>query len=159
MLSTETLKKLFEPAGLDEGPWVTIRYARPDDALALLDLADLDSCRAPSGTVAGRGGARAALGRRVARRRTPRGRPVPAVRRASLGMITQIVIASWRPSGRPALRRGVGRIAYDRPGLQGSLPALLVLYLCWGSSVPAMKVMVGSIPPLLGAGPCSFRAA
>lgn len=34
----------------------------------------------------------------------------------------------------------------------GSLPALLALYVCWGSSLPAMKVMVETIPPLAGAG-------
>src|SRR5687768_3663164 len=28
---------------------------------------------------------------------------------------------------------------------------LLALYLCWGASVPAMKVMVETIPPLAGA--------
>ena len=53
MRATDTLKKLlgptqdFEAASSD----VTIRYARPDDALALMDLADLDSSYAPHGIV------------------------------------------------------------------------------------------------------------
>jgi hypothetical protein len=41
-----------QSAGLDDGaPSVTIRYARPDDALALLELAYLDSSHAPEGVV------------------------------------------------------------------------------------------------------------
>lgn len=53
MRATETLKKLLGPTQEFEvaSPAVTIRYARPDDALALLDLADLDSSTAPSGIV------------------------------------------------------------------------------------------------------------
>ena len=53
MRTTETLKKLLGPTQDFEvaSPAVTIRYARPDDALALLDLADLDSSTAPSGIV------------------------------------------------------------------------------------------------------------
>jgi hypothetical protein len=53
MRATETLKKLLGPTqdGSVASPDVTIRYARPDDALALLDLADLDSSRAPHGIV------------------------------------------------------------------------------------------------------------
>ena len=45
MRATDTLKKLLGPTQDVEvaSPAVTIRYARPDDALALLDLADLDS--------------------------------------------------------------------------------------------------------------------
>ena len=53
MRATDTLKKLLGPT-LDievSSPDVTIRYARPDDALALLDLADLDSSHAPHGVV------------------------------------------------------------------------------------------------------------
>lgn len=34
----------------------------------------------------------------------------------------------------------------------GVLIALFALYGCWGSSIPAMKLMVGGIPPLAGAG-------
>jgi hypothetical protein len=51
--ATTTLKKLLGPTQSDVGdaPSVTIRYARPDDAIALLDLADLDSSRAPEGIV------------------------------------------------------------------------------------------------------------
>ena len=53
MRATETLKKLLGPTqdGSVASPDVTIRYARPDDALALLDLADLDSSHAPHGVV------------------------------------------------------------------------------------------------------------
>ena len=53
MRATYTLKKLLGPTQDFEAasPDVTIRYARPDDALALMDLADLDSSRAPDGIV------------------------------------------------------------------------------------------------------------
>ena len=53
MRATDTLKKLLGPTQDFEvaSPDVTIRYARPDDALALLDLADLDSSHAPDGVV------------------------------------------------------------------------------------------------------------
>ncbi len=53
MRATDTLKKLLGPTQDFEAasPAVTIRYARPDDALALMDLADLDSSRAPHGIV------------------------------------------------------------------------------------------------------------
>jgi hypothetical protein len=53
MRATETLKSIFGPTQSVDGAGsaVTIRYARPDDALALLDLADLDSSRPPHGIV------------------------------------------------------------------------------------------------------------
>jgi hypothetical protein len=55
MRATHALKKLLGPTqsidGIDSSASVTIRYARPDDALALLDLAALDSSYAPSGFV------------------------------------------------------------------------------------------------------------
>jgi len=53
MRATDTLKKLLGPTqdGTVASPDVTIRYARPDDAPALLDLADLDSSRPPHGIV------------------------------------------------------------------------------------------------------------
>ena len=55
MRATEALKKLLGPTqsidGIDSSAPVTIRYARPDDALALLELADLDSSYAPHGVV------------------------------------------------------------------------------------------------------------
>ncbi len=50
----QLLKKMVGPTqSVDgaSGQTVTIRYARPDDALALLDLADLDSSRPPHGIV------------------------------------------------------------------------------------------------------------
>ncbi len=51
--TTHTLKTLLGPTQNVEvaSPSVTIRYARPDDALALLDLAELDSSSAPHGIV------------------------------------------------------------------------------------------------------------
>ena len=53
MGATDTFKKLLGPTQDVQvaSPAVTIRYARPDDALALLDLADLDSSTPPSGIV------------------------------------------------------------------------------------------------------------
>ena len=53
MGATDTFKKILGPAKqLDRaGASVTIRYARPDDALELLELADLDSSRPPHGVV------------------------------------------------------------------------------------------------------------
>ena len=55
MRATTAIKKLLGPTqsidGIDSSASVTIRYARPDDALALLDLAALDSSYAPSGIV------------------------------------------------------------------------------------------------------------
>ena len=55
MRATTAIKKLLGPTqsidGIDSSASVTIRYARPDDALALLDLAALDSSYAPSGVV------------------------------------------------------------------------------------------------------------
>jgi hypothetical protein len=55
MRATEILKQLLGPTqsidGIDSSTSVTIRYARPDDALALLDLASLDSSYAPHGVV------------------------------------------------------------------------------------------------------------
>ena len=53
MRATDTLKKLLGPTQDVQAasPAVTIRYARPDDALALLDLAELDSSAPPHGVV------------------------------------------------------------------------------------------------------------
>ena len=55
MRATEALKKLLGPTqsidGIDSSASVTIRYARPDDALSLLELADLDSSYPPHGVV------------------------------------------------------------------------------------------------------------
>jgi hypothetical protein len=51
--ATTTLKKILGPtqSAVGVAPSVTIRYARPDDAVALLDLAELDSSHAPQGIV------------------------------------------------------------------------------------------------------------
>ncbi len=54
MRATEILNSIFGPrqdAGLAADRPVTFRYADAEDALALLDLAALDSSRAPSGHV------------------------------------------------------------------------------------------------------------
>ena len=53
MSAITTLKNIIGPTQTvgSDAPSVTIRYARPDDALALLDLAYLDSSRAPEGIV------------------------------------------------------------------------------------------------------------
>jgi hypothetical protein len=56
MRATATLKKLLGPVQSFDGTsaaetTVTIRYARPDDALALLDLAAMDSSYPPHGVV------------------------------------------------------------------------------------------------------------
>lgn len=54
MRATEILNSILGPrqdADLAAGRSITFRYAEPQDALALLDLAALDSSHAPSGTV------------------------------------------------------------------------------------------------------------
>jgi len=53
MRATDILKNILGPTQSvgSDAPSVTIRYARPDDAVALLDLAELDSSRAPQGVV------------------------------------------------------------------------------------------------------------
>ncbi len=54
MRATEILNSILGPrqdSALDAGRSVTFRYADAGDALALLDLAALDSSRAPEGTV------------------------------------------------------------------------------------------------------------
>jgi hypothetical protein len=55
MRVTNTLKNILgptqSPGHADGARAVTIRYARPDDALALMELAYLDSSYAPEGVV------------------------------------------------------------------------------------------------------------
>jgi hypothetical protein len=55
MRATATLKKLLGPKqsidNIGASTSVTIRYARPEDALALIELADLDSSHPPHGVV------------------------------------------------------------------------------------------------------------
>jgi hypothetical protein len=54
MRATEILNSIFGPrqgSDLGAGRSVTFRYADPGDALALLELAALDSSHAPEGTV------------------------------------------------------------------------------------------------------------
>jgi drug/metabolite transporter (DMT)-like permease len=66
------------------------------------------------------------------------------------GIAVRSGFGSCRPrASRPGVRAALRR-ASRPPG--GVLVGLLVLYACWGSSVPAMKVMVGGVPPLTGAG-------
>jgi hypothetical protein len=51
--ATSHLIKILGPtkSGIEVDSSVTIRYARQDDALALLELAELDSSHAPEGVV------------------------------------------------------------------------------------------------------------
>jgi drug/metabolite transporter (DMT)-like permease len=42
--------------------------------------------------------------------------------------------------------------AFGWLGPPGRLISLLALYACWGSAIPAMKLMVRGVPPLAGAG-------
>jgi len=54
MRATEILNSIFGPrqdADIAAGRSVTFRYAEPEDALALLDLAAVDSSDAPEGIV------------------------------------------------------------------------------------------------------------
>ena len=58
--------------------------------------------------------------------------------------------------GRTARRRVVGRTAVAPPDRAVAPPdrtvlLLLALYACWGSAIPAMKLMVDTVPPLGGA--------
>lgn len=51
--------------------------------------------------------------------------------------------------GGMARRRGGGRTALGPP--DHTVLLLLALYVCWGSAIPAMKLMVETVPPLGGA--------
>lgn len=51
-------------------------------------------------------------------------------------------------AGRAARRRVAARTALTP---DGTVLLLLALYACWGSAIPAMKVMVDTVPPLGGA--------
>jgi drug/metabolite transporter (DMT)-like permease len=48
-----------------------------------------------------------------------------------------------------AAARGRGPLNRNLP--PGTLVRLLALYLCWGTSIPALKIMVETVPPLGGA--------
>jgi drug/metabolite transporter (DMT)-like permease len=52
-------------------------------------------------------------------------------------------------AGRAALQRVAARTAVPPP--DRTLLSLLALYACWGSAIPAMKLMVETVPPLGGA--------
>jgi drug/metabolite transporter (DMT)-like permease len=52
-------------------------------------------------------------------------------------------------AGRAARRRVAARTAVSPP--DRTLFLLLALYACWGSAIPAMKLMVDTVPPLGGA--------
>jgi drug/metabolite transporter (DMT)-like permease len=54
-----------------------------------------------------------------------------------------------RRAGRAARRRMAARMAAWPP--DRTLLLLLALYACWGSAIPAMKLMVDTVPPLGGA--------
>jgi drug/metabolite transporter (DMT)-like permease len=58
-------------------------------------------------------------------------------------------VGSSEPLHLPAAARTGARRRLRPPG---TVLGLLALYVCWGSSIPAMKLMVGGIPPLTGAG-------
>src|SRR5215218_10041279 len=51
-------------------------------------------------------------------------------------------------AGPAAQRRTAARTAASTPH---TVLLLLVLYACWGSAIPAMKLMVDTVPPLGGA--------
>src|SRR5918999_4830479 len=52
-------------------------------------------------------------------------------------------------AGRAAQRRVAAGTAVSPP--DRTLLSLLALYACWGSAIPAMKLMVDTVPPLGGA--------
>ena len=52
-------------------------------------------------------------------------------------------------AGRAALQRVVARTAVSPP--DRTVLLLFALYACWGSAIPAMKLMVDTVPPLGGA--------
>ena len=52
-------------------------------------------------------------------------------------------------AGRAAGRRVTARTSASTP--DGTVLLLLALYACWGSAIPAMKLMVDTVPPLGGA--------
>ena len=52
-------------------------------------------------------------------------------------------------AGRAARQRVAARTAVSPP--DRTLLLLLALYACWGSAIPAMKLMVETVPPLSGA--------
>src|SRR5918999_984924 len=52
-------------------------------------------------------------------------------------------------AGRAARQRVAARTAVSPP--DRTLLLLLALYACWGSAIPAMKLMVDTVPPLGGA--------
>src|SRR5918999_2285340 len=52
-------------------------------------------------------------------------------------------------AGRAAQRRVAARTAASTP--DHTVLLLLALYACWGSAIPAMKLMVDTVPPLGGA--------
>ena len=47
------------------------------------------------------------------------------------------------------MRQRIDAQATGKPS--GRVPGLLALYACWGTAIPAMKIMVETVPPLLGA--------
>src|ERR671919_2144585 len=52
-------------------------------------------------------------------------------------------------AGRAARQRVAAQTAVSPP--DRTLLLLLALYACWGSAIPAMKLMVDTVPPLGGA--------
>src|ERR687889_339297 len=69
-----------------------------------------------------------------------------------MSFVTTVGAATSRVRGRggpAARRRGPARTAMPTP--DRALFLLLALYACWGSAIPAMKLMVETVPPLGGA--------
>ena len=58
-------------------------------------------------------------------------------------------IAQTADGGHDELRAARQRTAVSPP--DRTLLLLLALYACWGSAIPAMKLMVDTVPPLGGA--------
>jgi drug/metabolite transporter (DMT)-like permease len=71
------------------------------------------------------------------------------------GILRRVEIAVRRPGSgwdSPSPGAKVTSHASGWVGPPGRLLSLLALYACWGSSIPAMKLMVRGVPPLAGAG-------
>ncbi len=165
---------------LTTAPSVLIRAARGSDGPALRDLAALDSAAVPAGRLlAGRDRRRPRRRARRGLRRLHR-RPVPALRRrrrAAEAARRPRGRGAAPPPGR-ALRPAARAVRQDRvtqtlsspphatagaapPAPAVARPAppgwqvwtgLWIVYIVWGSTYLAIRIMVETVPPLLGAG-------
>ncbi len=134
-------------------PTVVIRPAVGADGRALRRLAGLDSARVPAGEllVAESDGALVAAHAPGRAPRSPTRSGTPPSRRAvaaaRLAPASRVTTTSPSfPSSTPA---GAAKLA--APGWQ-VWAALSVVYVVWGSTYLAIRVMVETVPPLLGAG-------